>query len=74
MGNLPSFLVILGFVYFLTLARKARKNPLSSIPGPQITKWTDLILKYYTVLGQRPRYVHALHEKYGAHSSLVSKA
>ncbi|KAL2846419.1 cytochrome P450 [Aspergillus pseudoustus] len=65
MGNLPSFLVILGLVYFLTVANRIRKNPLASIPGPEITKWTDLILKYYTVLGQRPRYVHALHEKYG---------
>ncbi|KAL3492772.1 cytochrome P450 [Aspergillus germanicus] len=65
MGNLPSFLVILGFVYFLTLAQRVRKSPLSSLPGPRITKWTDLVLKYYTVLGQRPRYVHALHEKYG---------
>ncbi|CEL03105.1 hypothetical protein ASPCAL04262 [Aspergillus calidoustus] len=64
-GNLPSFLIILGFAYFLTLAQRVRKNPLSSLPGPRITKWTDLVLKYYTVLGQRPRYVHALHEKYG---------
>ncbi|KAL2803421.1 cytochrome P450 [Aspergillus granulosus] len=65
MGNLPSFLAILGLVYFFTIAYRARKNPLCSIPGPQITKWTDLVLKFYTVLGQRPRYVHALHEIYG---------
>ncbi|KAL4784203.1 cytochrome P450 [Aspergillus varians] len=64
-GNLPSFLVVLGVVYFLTLAYRVSKNPLSSLPGPRITKWTDLILKYYTVIGQRPRYVHSLHQKYG---------
>ncbi|KAL2830894.1 cytochrome P450 [Aspergillus cavernicola] len=64
-GNVPSFLLILGFVYFLTLAHRIRKNPLSSLPGPQITKWTDLVLKYYIIRGERPRYVHALHEKYG---------
>lgn len=64
-GNLPSFLLVLGAVYFLTLAHRVRKNPISAVPGPQITKWTDLILKYYTVIGQRPRYVHALHQKYG---------
>ncbi|KAL4872535.1 hypothetical protein BDV12DRAFT_193253 [Aspergillus spectabilis] len=65
MGNLPSFLLVLSFVYFWTLARRSRKDPLSSIPGPEITKWTDLLLKYYTVTGQSPRYVHALHQKYG---------
>ncbi|KAL4887657.1 cytochrome P450 [Aspergillus karnatakaensis] len=65
MGNLPSLVLALGLVYFLTLAQRVRKNPLSSIPGPEITKWTDFFLKYYTVTGQRPRYVHALHQKYG---------
>ncbi|KAL4753662.1 hypothetical protein BDW72DRAFT_190870 [Aspergillus terricola var. indicus] len=64
-GNWPSVVVLLGFAYFLTLAHGVRKNPLSSLPGPQLTKWTDLLLKYYTVTGQRPRYVHALHQKYG---------
>ncbi|KKK17042.1 hypothetical protein AOCH_004422 [Aspergillus ochraceoroseus] len=64
-GNLPSFLVILGFIYFLTLAYRVHKNPLSSLPGPQITKWTGFILKCSTVLGQRPRYVHSLHQRYG---------
>ncbi|KAL4907585.1 hypothetical protein BDW74DRAFT_176336 [Aspergillus multicolor] len=64
-GNLPSILVLLGFVYFLSIAYEVRTNPLSSLPGPKYTKWTDLLLKYYTVTGQRPRYVHALHKKYG---------
>ncbi|KAL2861226.1 cytochrome P450 [Aspergillus lucknowensis] len=64
-GNLPSFLVILALVYFLTQFYRIRKNPLSSLPGPEISKWTDLVLKYHTVRGERPRYVHALHEKYG---------
>ncbi|KAL4951900.1 cytochrome P450 [Aspergillus filifer] len=64
-GNLPAFLVAIGLVYFLKSLYQVRKNPLSTIPGPAITKWTDLMLKYYTVLGQRPRYVHALHEEYG---------
>ncbi|RDW70880.1 cytochrome P450 [Aspergillus mulundensis] len=64
-GNLPSVLLLLGFAYFLSIAFRVRKNPLSSLPGPKYTKWTDLLLKYYTVTGQRPRYVHALHQKYG---------
>ncbi|KAL5338597.1 cytochrome P450 [Aspergillus crustosus] len=65
MGNLPSFLLVLGLVYFYTLSRRVQKNPLSSIPGPESTKWTDFLLKYYTVTGQRPRYVHDLHRIYG---------
>ncbi|KAL4917036.1 cytochrome P450 [Aspergillus aurantiobrunneus] len=60
-----SLLLSLGVVYFLTLTNRVLKNPLSSLPGPEVTKWTDLILKYHTVTGQRPRYVHALHKKYG---------
>ncbi|KAL4936215.1 hypothetical protein BDV06DRAFT_233628 [Aspergillus oleicola] len=64
-GNLPFFLIVLGLVYFSTSFYRARKNPLSALPGPEITKWTDFMLKYYTVLGRRPRYVHALHERYG---------
>jgi hypothetical protein len=52
------------------LAYGVRKNPLSSLPGPQLTKWTDLLVKYYTVTGQRPRYVHSLHQKYGNPSFL----
>ncbi|KAL4931663.1 cytochrome P450 [Aspergillus undulatus] len=64
-GNLPTFLLVFGLIYILTAAYRIRKNPLSTLPGPEITKWTDLILKYYAVLGQRPRYVHALHERYG---------
>ncbi|KAI9375783.1 cytochrome P450 [Aspergillus egyptiacus] len=65
MGNLPSVLVILGFVYFLKIAYTVAKNPLSALPGPKYTKWTSLVLKYHVVRGNRPRYVHALHEKYG---------
>ncbi|KAL4794579.1 cytochrome P450 [Aspergillus venezuelensis] len=64
-GNLSAFLVVIGLVYFIKSFYHVRKKPLSSIPGPEITKWTGFMLKYYTVLGQRPRYVHALHEKYG---------
>ncbi|KAL4979516.1 cytochrome P450 [Aspergillus desertorum] len=64
-GNWPSVVVLLGVAYLLRIAHRVRKSPLSSLPGPRLTKWTDLLLKYYTVTGQRPRYVHALHQKYG---------
>ncbi|KAJ1336100.1 azaphilone biosynthesis cytochrome P450 monooxygenase [Microdochium nivale] len=40
-------------------------NPLKNIPGPWYSLWTDLVLKYYVIRGEKARYVHALHEKYG---------
>ncbi|KAJ5671123.1 hypothetical protein N7507_000250 [Penicillium longicatenatum] len=40
-------------------------NPLTHIPGPEISKWTDLVYKYYWFSGKIPYYVHSLHEEYG---------
>lgn len=39
--------------------------PLAKIPGPWYSKWTGWVLTYNTFLGDGPRYVHQLHEKYG---------
>jgi len=44
---------------------RIRKSPISRVPGPWITNWTDIIIKYKGLTGQRPVYVHSLHEKYG---------
>lgn len=40
-------------------------SPLSLVPGPEISKWTDLVYIYYWLNGQIPLYVHQLHKKYG---------
>ncbi|OQE46460.1 hypothetical protein PENCOP_c001G08294 [Penicillium coprophilum] len=40
-------------------------NPLSHIPGPEISKWTGAIWTYNWLNGKIPIYVHQLHEKYG---------
>ena len=40
-------------------------SPLSRVPGPEISNWTDLVYIYYWLNGQIPLYVHQLHEKYG---------
>ncbi|KAI1471370.1 putative cytochrome P450 [Daldinia caldariorum] len=50
---------ILGYVYTIF------SNPLRRIPGPWYTLWTYTIFKYKVVTGQRPQWVHSLHEKYG---------
>lgn len=41
------------------------QNPISQVPGPWISRWTDLKLIYYWLTGRRAYYVHALHEQYG---------
>ena len=45
--------------------RERFTNQLSSLPGSEISKWTDLLAKYYFLRGDKPRYVQSLHKKYG---------
>ncbi|KAJ4251352.1 hypothetical protein NW762_011333 [Fusarium torreyae] len=40
-------------------------RPSSKVPGPWYSKWSDVVLKYKWLSGERPYYVHALHQKYG---------
>ncbi|KAI8964797.1 putative cytochrome P450 [Daldinia sp. FL1419] len=40
-------------------------NPLAKIPGPWYTLWTEIVLKHKVITGQRPQWVHSLHDKYG---------
>ncbi|ORY70424.1 cytochrome protein [Pseudomassariella vexata] len=40
-------------------------NPLAKLPGPWYSIWTDTVLRYHILKGQRPTYVHSLHLKYG---------
>lgn len=47
-------------------------NPLKNIPGPWYSLWTDLVLKYHVIRGEKARYVHALHEKYGTYGCSAS--
>ncbi|KAF4449388.1 hypothetical protein F53441_7367 [Fusarium austroafricanum] len=41
-------------------------KPLSCLPGPEVSRWTDLVLKYHWLKGTRAQYVHALHQRYGS--------
>ncbi|KAI1758847.1 putative cytochrome P450 [Hypoxylon sp. FL1150] len=50
---------LLGYVYSVL------SSPLAKVPGPWYTKWTDKIYKYNALKGRGPRWVQALHEKYG---------
>lgn len=46
--------------------RKGFRGPLSSIPGPWYSRFTDVVLKYYIFTGRRIYYIHDLHQKYGS--------
>ncbi|KAE8154108.1 cytochrome P450 [Aspergillus avenaceus] len=63
--NIPAIASALVFVYVLSVVYRSQQSRLSNLPGPWYTKFTDLPLRYKVVTGQRPRYVHTLHEKYG---------
>ncbi|KAB8235967.1 cytochrome P450 [Aspergillus alliaceus] len=67
--NVPVIASIAVLVYVLSVVYRSQKSRLSYIPGPWYTKFTDLPLRYKVVTGQRPRYVHALHEKYGSYGA-----
>ncbi|OJJ03877.1 hypothetical protein ASPVEDRAFT_891036 [Aspergillus versicolor CBS 583.65] len=41
------------------------QSSLSFLPGPWVSKWTGLILKYHAIKGNKAKYVHGLHRKYG---------
>ncbi|KAM0470827.1 hypothetical protein ACHAPX_009701 [Trichoderma viride] len=41
------------------------RSPLSKIPGPTISKFTTLFLKWKEIHAQRTTYVHQLHLQYG---------
>lgn len=41
------------------------RSPLSKIPGPAISKFTTLFLKWKEIHAQRTAYVHQLHLQYG---------
>ena len=40
-------------------------NPLTHVPGPLVSRFSNWRLKYAVLTGERARYVHALHERYG---------
>ena len=66
-GYIYASLVLLGLIIYLiaTKAKKALSNPLNTIPGPTLAKWTNLRLKLAVLKAGRMQYIHDLHERYG---------
>lgn len=70
----PLWAIIPGLVisWFISIAAyRAYTNPLSKLPGPWHTRWTDVVEKYYYVKGKKHAYVHELHEKYGSRTLFI---
>ncbi|KAL2831535.1 putative cytochrome P450 [Aspergillus cavernicola] len=64
--NLPLFWATLSALLLAVSVIIRRWNgPLSSLPGPWISRITDIVLKYHWLTGNRAKYVHSLHGKYG---------
>lgn len=49
----------------LQFIAKGLLNPLNSVPGPWYAKWTSIPYTYKTMTTSGPKYIHALHQKYG---------
>ncbi|KAF5694773.1 cytochrome P450 monooxygenase [Fusarium denticulatum] len=62
-GHFILLLFVLCFLYYATFT--VFFNPLSRLPGPWISCWTDFIAKYHWLKGTRAQYVHGLHQRYG---------
>ncbi|KAF4464345.1 cytochrome P450 [Fusarium albosuccineum] len=70
MLGIQDAVVVYGAVAFLFLLvvntfLKFVKSPIRYVPGPWYTHFTQYVLKFKTLAGQRMHYVHSLHAKYG---------
>ncbi|CRG83025.1 putative sterigmatocystin biosynthesis P450 monooxygenase STCB [Talaromyces islandicus] len=63
----PTAILAIGAFAILALTFAIREflNPLSKIPGPWIAKYTNIYSTYQFLRGNKPRYVHHLHNIYG---------
>ncbi|KAL4860587.1 hypothetical protein BDV12DRAFT_181357 [Aspergillus spectabilis] len=52
-------------IIFLRLLYRRISGPLVQLPGPEISRWTGLLSMIYWFRGQKPNYIHYLHDKYG---------
>lgn len=53
--------------------RRAYQPGLSSVPGPLLARYTNLVLKWHVIQGRRTKYIHALHEEHGRRTPILTK-
>ena len=61
----PLYLAIGALLLAAVQFVQSLRSPLRRLPGPNISLFTSLVLKWKELKAQRTLYVHALHEKYG---------
>ncbi|EME88834.1 uncharacterized protein MYCFIDRAFT_185345 [Pseudocercospora fijiensis CIRAD86] len=64
--------IIVAFVSWKTYT--ALTNPLRHLPGPWISKWTNLRFQWAVMTGERASYEHALHQRYEVSLASISAA
>ncbi|KAL7786706.1 cytochrome P450 [Trichoderma ceciliae] len=64
---LLSPITLIGAAAFLIAIQFVRRvwSPLSKIPGPTISNFTALVLKWKEIKALRTAYIHQLHQQYG---------
>ncbi|KAK4862890.1 hypothetical protein LT330_003023 [Penicillium expansum] len=65
LNHLPTILGCFLGVLCLHFIYTRLSSPLARIPGPTISKWTEVVYIRYWFAGKVPYYVHDLHERYG---------
>ncbi|OAQ68193.2 cytochrome P450 4A21 [Pochonia chlamydosporia 170] len=61
----PVYLAIAAVALSVVLLLRRLNSPLRKLPGPTISLFTSLVLKWKEINAERTLYVHALHEEYG---------
>lgn len=61
----PVFLGAVFSVLALTYLTRCVLSPLWKVPGPRISAFTSLLLKWHELHATRTKYIHALHQHYG---------
>ncbi|EFY85624.1 GTP-binding protein Sey1, putative [Metarhizium acridum CQMa 102] len=61
----PMYLVLAALVLAALHLARCLASPLRKLPGPTISLFTSLVLKWKELNAQRTPYIHALHQKYG---------
>ncbi|KAL5339825.1 cytochrome P450 [Aspergillus crustosus] len=64
--HISTLLSAVAGILFTTLLYRRVRGPLVHLPGPEISRWTGLVSIFYWFRGQKPNYVHDLHQKYGS--------
>lgn len=61
----PAFIAATAGLLLLVHVALRITSPLRKVPGPLISNFTSLVLKWNELKGNRTMYIHRLHQKYG---------